>query len=160
MHIDLPAPTSSDTLYFGVERRRQSRAEAPAEGFPELLRLSCLRAIEALRRERLIIHLEVQVDGICPEEHRIQVLLAAAEMTCNAIQHGLYERSFGRIAVHLTAGGSGGTLLQVSDNGWGFGSSFCVGRGWRLLRSLGRVSIQDTDQGFGTLVNLQFEKLS
>jgi two-component sensor histidine kinase len=157
MKIDLSPLPPCDTVLFGLDFATQQFTGGRSKPFTEQLRQSCLRAIAGLYRPRLVLHLAVLVNGDCPEKHQSKVLLAAGEMTANAIRHGLHERSFGRIDVNLTAGGPGRTLLESYDNGWGFGPSFCEGRGWRLLRSLGSVSVEESDKGPGSLVRLRFD---
>jgi two-component sensor histidine kinase len=155
MTINLPTPTPTDALLDSWVLPSQPFAGTYGNRFAEQLRQSCLRAISGFYHPGFVLHLAVICEGDCPEKQRPKVLIAAAEMTANAMKHGLYERSFGQIEVHLTTAPSGATWLDVYDNGWGFVPPFAAGRGWGLLRALGTVSVRTLDQRLSTLVRLQ-----
>lgn len=112
------------------------------DSFDEQLRMVCLRAVARFDRGDLIVHLNLVLDGVCPLDHREAVLRAASEMVGNAIEHGFYQRRQGRIDLWLTRADAPDTRLDVSDDGWGVHSNKVTeGRGFRLLHSLGKVSL-------------------
>jgi hypothetical protein len=110
----------------------------------EQLRQLCSNIIAAFDRSLLVVQLVLVIDGSCPAEHEKAVLVAAAEMIANSIEHGFYERVMGRIGIRVTSREEIGTRIEVSDDGWGFDSATIrEGSGMRLLRRLGSVSLSD-----------------
>jgi hypothetical protein len=114
----------------------------------EQLRQLCNNIITAFDRSLLIVRLALVLDGHCPVEHEKAVLIAAAEMIANSIEHGFYERVMGRIGIRITSREEIGTRIEVSDDGWGFDiATIREGSGIRLLRCLGEVSLSDRREG-------------
>jgi hypothetical protein len=110
----------------------------------EQLRQLCSNIIAAFDRSLLVVRLVLVIDGNCPVEHEKAVLVAAAEMIANSIEHGFYERVMGRIGIRITSEEEIGTRIEVSDDGWGFDiTTIREGSGMRLLRRLGSVSLSD-----------------
>jgi two-component sensor histidine kinase len=115
--------------------------------FEMQLRDACCRAIARMRTPKPVIQLDISVAGACPREQWRTILLAAAEMSVNAVRHGLYQRTAGRIGITLICSDQE-TRLEVSDDGWGTVAPTVEGNGWRTLRSLGQASLGNrTEQG-------------
>lgn len=121
-------------------------AEAdPADSFPERLRKALISTVALRRWSGLVVHLRLVIYGILREDLRPDLLNAAQELMTNSIDHGLYQRSFGRISVALH-GNVARTLLRVTDNGWGVGPSPIRGGGSGFLGSLGTFSLKDVQE--------------
>lgn len=120
---------------------RSVPVEAP-DAFQGRLRAACMDAVARFGRGDLTVSLNlVIIDDTCPPDHREAVLQAASVMIGNAIGHGFYEQRHGHIDVWFTGRNASETRLDVSDDGWGFDiDEVTEGRGFRLLRSLGKVS--------------------
>ena len=110
----------------------------------EQLRQLSSNIIAAFDRSLLVVQLALVIDGHCPAEHEKPVLIAAAEMIANSIEHGFYERVMGRIGIRVTSREEIGTRIEVSDDGWGLNSATIrEGSGMRLLHRLGSVTLSE-----------------
>jgi two-component sensor histidine kinase len=68
--------------------------------------------------------------------HLEETLLRVAHVLVgNAVRHGMYMRMIGRIAVRVAVE-SGGTVLEVTDDGWGCSATPAFGEGLRTANLL------------------------
>ncbi|HWK47279.1 MAG TPA: ATP-binding protein [Stellaceae bacterium] len=123
----------------------------PGKNFHRLVQSACLQTIHDLRRSGLVVRLNVTIDGLCPFDHRQNVLIAARAMVANAVKHGFHERTIGEICVTVTSGEMSGTRIETSDDGWGIDfSRMREAAGFQLLRSLGNVAVRDQPGSAGS----------
>lgn len=90
--------------------------------------------------------LSCAVEGVVPAAHEAVVLRVAHEFVGNAVKHGMHVRLIGTIEVMVTVGADG-TLLEVSDDGWGCGRLPAFGEGMRVANAVaeecgGRVTLE------------------
>ena len=83
-----------------------------------------------------LLRLEVHVEPGGPRALDQAVLRSALDLVGNAVKHGLYARSVGRITVRVGAEGRGLLLVQVVDDGWGFKHQPDHGEGLSLVAML------------------------
>ena len=117
----------SDAL-FGI-------ASAPDALAPRLQRLA-QATVDLLGDADQLVRLEVEVEPGCPAALDQTVLRIVHELVGNAVKHGLYARSIGRITVRAAAEGRGLVRLQVIDDGWGFKQQPDHGEGLSLVALL------------------------
>ena len=103
--------------------------------FPERLRALAQGVIELMGEGDQYLTLDCRVEGPVPARIQEAVLRVAHEFVGNAVKHGMCMRLIGRITVMVTSQ-AGGTLLQVSDDGWGCGRRPCLGEGMKVASAL------------------------
>ena len=108
--------------------------EAPRR-MEERLRSLCKSSIELLGNTDQILHLDLTLEGDCPDHLRETVLRATNEMVGNAVKHGLHGRMLGRLRVRLESDPRL-TTLRVEDDGWGFVTLRDTGEGLGLTQAL------------------------
>ena len=88
--------------------------------------------VDMMRSPDQVIRIGVSVRGTCPIALREAVVRSPNELIGKAVKHDLKARPSGRITVPLTTEGQA-TALMVTDDGWGFASTFRQGEGlyWR-----------------------------
>ena len=96
----------------------------------------CDALIDLLGDSDQLLRATVTVDAAVPAVLDDTVLRIAHELVGNAIKHGLYARSVGKITVKVGTGPGGQVRLQVMDDGWGFGCAPERGEGMRLAQML------------------------
>jgi two-component sensor histidine kinase len=122
----------------------------------ERLRHLAGSVVDLMRSNDQVIRVGVSVKGCCPPQMREAVVRSAHELVGNAVKHGMRGRASGRIAVRLATEGAG-TVLTVTDNGWGFTGEPVTGEGLALARSFaeragGSLDLDGTDGTVATLV--------
>lgn len=137
-----------------------------AEGTTINLRDVTERIIAQVERSLLPPDKEIELsfagpDIWLPAERATQCALIINELVQNAIEHGMAERSRGRISVELVDEG-GSVCMVVADDGQGLGEGFDLetraNLGLTLVRSMvvrdlrGRFAIESTGQGTRALV--------
>ena len=124
--------------------------------FADRLRTLCTSLVSLLGDSSQEIATTVDVQPGVPANLDALILRAVHELVGNAIKHGMHMRLIGRVQVALTSG-LDGTVLAVSDDGWGYGRRFVPGEGLRLVEALaqpfgGQVSLRRCgDCTFATL---------
>ena len=106
----------------------------------------CTSMVSLLGDSTQEIATTVDVQPGVPANLEALILRAVHELVGNAIKHGMHMRLIGRIQVALTSG-LDGTVLVVSDDGWGYGRRFLPGEGLQLVEALaqpfgGQVSLR------------------
>ncbi len=107
--------------------------------FPERLRALSEGVIDLIGEGDQHLTLECRVDGTVPAQVEETVLRVAHEFVGNAVKHGMCMRLIGRIAVTVMAQG-GGTVLEVSDDGWGCGRRPSFGEGMRVSSAVAEAA--------------------
>ena len=99
-----------------------ARADFPGltAPMPHRLQHLCEATVELEADPDQLLRLVVQAGGQCPAPLHEPMLRIAHELVGNAVRHGMYARSVGRITVRLMAPVQGLTRLYVADDGWGF----------------------------------------
>lgn len=117
--------------------------------FEQHLRDQCEQRVADCADRELAVSLALTIDGRCPATHEPLVLRVVDELLCNAIEHGLYMRQSGRIAIRVATLPGVGIEVVVSDDGWGFERGPVLdGNGFGLLRLLGEVSVTGSKSPF------------
>lgn len=124
-----------------------STDEHPA--FERHLRAYCEGVIADCADRDLAVSLVLTVEGTWPATHAPVVLRVVDELLCNAIEHGLYMRQSGQVAIHVANRSGVGIEVVASDDGWGFERGPVLdGNGFGLLRLLGEVSVAGAKSPF------------
>jgi two-component sensor histidine kinase len=115
----------------------------PRRAFEELLLEHCERILASARPQKLVVQLELRLEGICPSTHEETVLRVTDELLSNAMEHGYYSRQCGQVFVYVFCRAGVGVQISVSDDGWGFDSGPIVdGNGFHLLRMIGDLDVE------------------
>ena len=123
----------------------------------------CGAVLAAMAPPGFTIQLHLKPSGECPTSHRHTVLRVVSELLGNALEHGFYARSAGRVSIGIVADDNGSVSVSVSDDGWGLGSDPVVnGNGFALLGTLGAVRLTSTDarSPFVTVATVRLPALS
>ena len=101
----------------------------------ERLHTLCTSLVDLLGDPDQVITLHVAVEGSVPAALETLMLRVAHELVGNAVKHGMHMRLVGCIKVTATAGPDG-TVLDVIDDGWGFGAQPRRGQGLQVANLL------------------------
>jgi len=142
--LDSTTPAASTPLILRstITPGRSRGPSQPSRAFEGLLLEHCERILTSARSQKLIMQLELRLEGICPSTHAITVLRVADELLSNAIEHGYYGRERGHVFVHVSSRIGVEVQVSVSDDGWGFDSGPIIdGNGFQLLRMIGDLYV-------------------